>query len=310
MSISLFCKYFLYLCALGLMGVSPARAQLRFDVPFVPTPSVVIDEMLRLARVSAQDLVLDLGSGDGRVPITAAKKFGARGLGVELDEQLIHESEAAAEQAGVADRVSFLRQDLFKADLSAATVITMYLLPGVMMRLRPALLALKPGTRLVSHDFRLDDWQPDVTTQIRKNTFLWIVPAQVAGQWQMHVALPGSTGSSTITLELRQKFQEIDGHAQWDGRHAQLWEPRLSGERLSFVIVDDRDREAEASLYFEGRVVGDTIEGSLRRGVGDLQTVQAWRAQRVQLGKTNISSMMINGDAVLRITHSGFTEEQ
>ena len=267
--------------ALLLASVAPVPAQPLFDVPFVPTPYVVIDEMLRLAKVTSQDFVMDLGSGDGRVLITAAKKFGARGLGVELNEQLIHESGAAAEQAGVADRVRFLQQDLFKTDLSPATVITMYLLPGVMMRLRPALLDLKPGTRLVSHDFRLDDWSPDAVTQIRKNTFLWIVPAKVAGKWQMDMALPGGAGPSTITLELRQKFQEIDGHAQFDGRHAQLWEPRLSGERLSFVIVDDRDRDAEASLYFEGRVAGNVIEGSVRRGVGGAQTAQAWRALRV-----------------------------
>ena len=264
-----------------LASAAPVPAQPLFDVPFVPTPYVVIDEMLRLANVTSQDFVMDLGSGDGRVLITAAKKFGARGLGVELNEQLIHESGAAAEQAGVADRVRFLQQDLFKTDLSPATVITMYLLPGVMMRLRPKLLDLKPGTRLVSHDFRLEDWSPDAVTQIRKNTFLWIVPARVAGKWQMNMALPGGAGSSTITLELRQKFQEIDGFAQFDGRHAQIWEPRLSGERLSFVIVDDRDRDAEAGLYFEGRVTGDIIEGSIRRGMGSMQTVQAWRAMRV-----------------------------
>ena len=273
-------EYFIF-SALLLTVVLPAQAQPVFDVPFVPTPYVVIDEMLRLAKVTAQDFVMDLGSGDGRVLITAAKKFGARGLGVELDEQLIHESETAAGQAGVAGRVRFLQQDLFKTDLSPATVITMYLLPGVMMRLRPKLLDLKPGTRLVSHDFRLEDWSPDAVTQIRKNTFLWIVPARVAGKWQMNIALPGGAGPGTITLELRQKFQEIDGHAQFDGRHAQIWEPRLSGDRLSFVIVDDRDRDAEASLYFEGRVAGNIIEGSIRRDVGSVQTVQAWRALRV-----------------------------
>ncbi len=273
-------KYFIY-GALLQAGIAPAQAQPVFDVPFVPTPYVVIDEMLRLAKVTAQDFVMDLGSGDGRVLITAAKKFGARGLGVELDEQLIHESETAAGQAGVAGRVRFLQQDLFKTDLSPATVITMYLLPGVMMRLRPKLLDLKPGTRLVSHDFRLDDWNPDITTQIRKNTFLWIVPAKVAGRWQMKVALPGGESPSTITLELRQKFQEVDGFARFDGRNAQVWEPRLSGDCLSFVIVDDRDRDTEASLYFEGRVADDVIEGSIRRGMGSAQTAHAWRATRV-----------------------------
>lgn len=264
-----------------------ARAQpaphWQFDVPFVPTPYVVIEEMLRLANVGAQDFVMDLGSGDGRVLITAAKKFGARGVGVDLDGELVAESIAAAAAAGVADRVKFLQQDLFKTDISQATVITMYLLPGVMMRLRPLLLELKPGTRLVSHDFRLEDWNPDVTTQIRKNAFLWIVPAKVAGKWDLKFTLPGADSSTTahsITLELRQKFQEVDGFARFDGRHAQVWESRLSGDRLSFVIVDDRDRDHEAALYFEGSVSGDVIEGSFRRGNGNALTVHGWRAQR------------------------------
>lgn len=260
-----------------------ARAQpvsWQFDVPFVPTPYVVIEEMLRLARVTPQDFVMDLGSGDGRVLITAAKKYGARGIGVDLDGDLVAESIDAAAAAGVSDRVKFLQQDLFKTDISQATVITMYLLPGVMMRLRPLLLNLKPGTRLVSHDFRLEDWNPDVTTQIRKNSFLWIVPAKVAGKWDIKFTLPGATTEQNINLELRQKFQEVDGFARYDGRHAQVWESRLSGDQLSFVIVDDRDRDNEASLYFEGRVNGEVIEGRVRRGTGNAQTVHDWRAVR------------------------------
>ncbi len=263
-----------------------ARAQpvsWQFDVPFVPTPYVVIEEMLRLANVTAQDFVMDLGSGDGRVLITAAKKFGARGMGVDLDGDLVAESMEAAAAAGVADRVKFLQQDLFKTDISQATVITMYLLPGVMMRLRPLLLDLKPGTRLVSHDFRLEDWNPDATTQIRKNSFLWIVPAKVAGKWEMKFTLPGadqSVAPHSIMLELRQKYQEVDGIARFNDRHAQIWESRLSGDKLSFVMVDDRDRDNEASLYFEGRVSGDVIEGRFRRGTGTAQTVHNWRAVR------------------------------
>lgn len=279
----LFLKVILSAAGFALLPLQ-ARAQLaqpphwQFDVPFVPTPYVVIEEMLRLARVTPQDFVMDLGSGDGRVLITAAKKFGARGIGVDLDEELVAESIEAATAAGVSDRVKFLRQDLFKTDISQATVITMYLLPGVMMRLRPALLNLKPGTRLVSHDFRLEDWNPDVTTQIRKNAFLWIVPAKVAGKWDLKFTLPGSEHS--INLELRQKFQEVDGFARFDGRHAQVWESRLSGDKLSFVIVDDRDRDHEASLYFEGRVSGDVVEGQVRRSTGNTQTVHNWRAVR------------------------------
>ncbi|MBX3665964.1 MAG: class I SAM-dependent methyltransferase [Burkholderiales bacterium] len=256
-----------------------AQPHWQFDVPFVPTPHVVIEEMLRLANVTPQDFVMDLGSGDGRVLITAAQKFGARGIGVDLDGELIAESIESAQAAGVTDRVQFLQQDLFKTDLDRASVITMYLLPGVMARLQPRLLELKPGTRLVSHDFRLGDWKPDVTTQIRKNTFLWIVPARVAGRWQMKLALPG--GEHAVMLELRQQYQEVDGFGRFSDRHSQIWEPRLSGDRLSFVMVDDRDRDNEAALYFEGRVSGDVIEGQLRRGTGNAQTVHPWRAQRV-----------------------------
>lgn len=274
----LFLKVILSILAMLSWALQPARAQPYFDVPFVPTPHVVIDEMLRLAKVTPQDYVMDLGSGDGRVLIRAARHFGARGMGVDLDGDLVAESTASAAEAGVSDRVSFLQQDLFKTDFSRATVITMYLLPGVMMRLQPRLLELKPGTRLVSHDFQLGEWKPDVITQIRKNTFLWIVPAKVAGQWRLRVELPG--GGHDIDLELRQQYQEIDGHGRFGSRHAQIWEPRLSGDQVSFVMVDDRDRDNEAALYFEGRVSGDLIEGRVRRGTGNAQTVHAWRAVR------------------------------
>lgn len=272
-------SFFALCCVIATAAQAQQQPLWQFDVPFVPTPFVVIEEMLRLAKVTPQDYVLDLGSGDGRVLITAAQRYGASGMGVDLDGDLVAQSQAFAAEAGVADRVSFLQQDLFKTDLSRATVITMYLLPGVMGRLQPQLLDLKPGTRLVSHDFRLGDWKPDVTTQIRKNTFLWIVPAKVAGPWRIRVALPG--GEQNIDLELRQQYQEVDGYGKFGGRHAQIWETRLSGDRLSFVMVDDRDRENEAALYFEGQVKGDVIEGSVRRGTGKAQTVHAWRAARV-----------------------------
>lgn len=272
-------KFFLIL-AIFCAALPQAQAQQQyFDVPFVPTPYVVIEEMLRLARVTPQDFVMDLGSGDGRVLITAAQRYGARGMGVDLDGDLVAQSMESAAAAGLAERVTFLQQDLFKTDFSRATVITMYLLPGVMMRLQPRLLELKPGTRLVSHDFRLGDWKPDVTTQIRKNTFLWIVPAKVAGQWRIRVALPG--GDHDIDLELRQQYQEVDGYGKFGSRHAQIWESKLSGDQLSFIMVDDRDRENEAALYFEGRVNGDVIEGRVLRGTGNAQTVHAWRAVRV-----------------------------
>ena len=263
---------------LTLAMLPRVQAQPMFEVPFVPTPYVVIDEMLRLANVTAQDFVMDLGSGDGRVLITAAKKFGARGFGVDLDRELVAESEENARLAGVDDRVKFLNQDLFKTDISQATVVTMYLLPQVNRRLRPRLLDLAPGTRIVAHDFDLDDWKPDEKTTIRKNVFLWIVPAKVAGRWRARVALPG--GERRFEFEFTQRFQEIDGLARMDGRMVRMWEPGIRGVRIRFVIVDDSDREDEASLYFDGRVSGDVIEGRVRRGAGNGSESITWRAER------------------------------
>jgi len=248
------------------------------DVPYVPTPQVTVDEMLRMADVKPQDFVLDLGSGDGRIVITAARKFGARGLGVDLDFHLVIQSEESARQAGVEKRVQFLQQDLFKTDLSQATVITMYLLPGVTRRLRPLLLDLRPGTRIVSHDFDLAEWKPDQKTYIRKNVFLWIVPARVAGRWQMQLPLPPV--ERHVELNLTQRFQELDAHARMNGVPTQVWEPAIRGDRISFVVVDSADRENEATLYFEGRVSGDVMEGELVRGAGSTATRTRWRAVR------------------------------
>jgi len=261
----------------------PAAAQLaqfKFDVPYVPTPYVTVDEMLRLAGVTDKDFVIDLGSGDGRTVITAARKFGARALGVDLDHNLVIQSEESARQAGVADRVKFLEQDLFKTDLSQATVITMYLLPSVNLKLRPLLLSLKPGTRIVSHDFDLGDWQPDRKTTVRKNVFLWIVPAKVSGQWQTRLPFPPI--ERIVELDLKQQFQQLQALAHLNGVPAQVWEPNLTGDRLSFVMVDTTDRENEASLYFDGRVTGDVIEGEVTRGVGAARSTVKWRAVRVK----------------------------
>jgi hypothetical protein len=267
---------------LGALAGHPAAAQdttTLLEVPFVPTPQVTVDEMLRLARVGPGDFVLDLGSGDGRIVITAARKFGARGLGVDLNFHLVIQSEESARQAGVGKRASFLQQDLFKTDLTQATVITMYLLPSVTRKLRPLLLDLKPGTRIVSHDFDLGEWKPDEKTSIRKNTFLWIVPAKVAGRWQARLAIPQI--DRLLDIELTQSFQEVSAHARLNGVPTQVWETKLAGDRLSFVVVDTTDRENEAALYFEGRVSGGVIEGEVMRGVGAERTTSKWRATRV-----------------------------
>ena len=265
--------------AVCLLAPPAAQAQFSYDVPYVPTPPVVVEEMLRLANVGPDDFVIDLGSGDGRILIAAAKKFGARGVGVDLDPERIGESVANANAAGVADRVAFHRQDLFKFEIGQATVVTMYLLPSVNMKLRPRLLKeLRPGTRIVSHDFHMEDWQPDGKSTVRKNVFLWIVPAQVGGLWRTTLALPA--GERSYEIEIRQKFQEIDGLARHDKKAAGLWNAKLQGDRISFVIVDDSG-PVESNLYCEGRVAGEVIDGVIRRGVGADQQQIKWRATRV-----------------------------
>jgi hypothetical protein len=273
----------LFLFFLGVLAVHSASAQEdvfhKREVPYVATPQVTVDEMLRLANVGPQDFVLDLGSGDGRIVVTAAKKFGARGLGVDLDWRLVLQGEENARQAGVSDRARFLEQDLFQTDLGQATVITTYLLPFVMLKLRPALLALKPGTRIVSHDFDFGDWRPDQKTSIRKNVFLWIVPAHAAGRWQARLEMP--LVERLLELEVKQHYQEVSAHARLNGVPSQVWETKLVGDRLSFVVVDTTDRDNEASFYFDGRVSGDVIEGELTRGVGAGRSVTRWRAVRI-----------------------------
>jgi hypothetical protein len=153
----------------------------------------------------------------------------------------------------------------------------MYLLPSVNIRLRQRLLELKPGTRIVSHDFDMEDWRPDQRSTVRKNVFLWIVPAQVGGRWRTTLALPA--GERSYEIEFKQKFQEIDGLARYDKKIAGLWNARLSGEHVSFVIVDDSG-PVETNLYFEGRVAGDTIDGTIRRGIGNDRKDIKWRATR------------------------------
>ncbi len=152
------------------------------DVVYVPTPQVVVDEMLELAKVTKDDVIYDLGSGDGRIPITAAQKYGARGVGIDINPERIREANENAQKAGVTDRVTFLQQDLFQSDFSEATVVTLYLLPELNVKLRPQLFQqLKPGTRVVSHDFDMGEWKPDrvVQTQEGSTIYYWVIPEQI-----------------------------------------------------------------------------------------------------------------------------------
>ena len=160
---------------------APAAEPRRPDVIFVPTPEDVVDEMLKVANVSGKDVLYDLGSGDGRIPITAAKQFGTRGLGIDIDPDRIKEANENLKKSGVGDKVKFVQGDLFEHDLSPATVITLYLLPALNLKLRPKLLKLKPGTRIVSHDFDMGDWKPEKTVKVgTRSVYFWTVPDAAA----------------------------------------------------------------------------------------------------------------------------------
>ena len=271
----------LLLCACLLAPPGFAAAQDPGPVhaaPYVPSPLSTVDEMLRLAQVGSRDIVYDLGAGDGRVVIAAAAKFGARGVGVEFDGALVALARERAARAGVAHRVRFVQQDLFKTDLREATVVALYLSPNFNLQLRPTLLALAPGTRIVSHSSGMGDWRPDRSTAIRKDVLLWIVPAKAAGTW--HGRIGAGSRTRDIELEIAQRYQDISASALLEGAPAQVWEARLEGERLSFVLVEHYGTEREAGLYFEGRVAGRVIEGSVARGVGSAREVVPWRAER------------------------------
>lgn len=200
-----------------------AKAHLGEEVPFITSPDNVTLEMLSMAGVKRGDHVIDLGSGDGRIVILAAKRFEATGLGVEIDPTLVEQSKANARRAGVADKVEFREQDLFKTDLAPATVVTLYLLQEVNLQLRPAILALKPGTRIVSHDWDMGDWKPDRTTVLPvpnkavgrekfSKVHLWTVPARVEGLWCAAGLLRGAS------IRLTQKYQTFEGTLAWRDR--------------------------------------------------------------------------------------------
>lgn len=255
---------------LGAQDTGPVHA-----APYLPSPQITVDEMLRLADVGSTDVVYDLGSGDGRVVVRAAATFGARAVGVELDPALVAQSIASAARAGVADRVRFLRQDLFATDLGEATVVTVYLSPNMNLRLRPALLRLKPGTRIVSHSSDMGDWKPDRRTSIRKDVLMWIVPAQVAGRWRVELG----ARKRRLEVAFSQRHQEVLASAGLDGVPAEIWEARLEADRLSFVLVEAAGGQGEAAMYFDGRVHGRVIEGTVARGVGSARSVENWRAE-------------------------------
>src|SRR3989440_10723287 len=235
--------------------------------PYVPSPQSVVADMLRYADVSAHDFLIDLGSGDGRIVLTAAKVFGARGFGVEIKEELVKRANEAAQQEGLAERAKFLKQDLFKTDISQATVVTMYLLPDTVNLLKDKLLTeLKPGTRIVSHDYPLTGWIPEkywqmdledkiqisgVTTTL---IYLYIVPASVAGRWEAR--MPPAISKQPAALTLKQQLTRVSGSLRLDGRDGPPEDVRLRGDQLSFRLVGHK-------AAFSGVVKGGAIEGTI-----------------------------------------------
>ncbi len=251
-------------------------AAARPDVHFVPTPMAVVQKMLEMAGVDENDRVYDLGSGDGRIVITAARERGARGVGIDIDPERIRESAANAEIAGVSGRVRFLQQNLFEADLSGASVVTLYLLPWINLELRPKLLQeLRPGTRIVSHAFDMGDWEPDEFEIVEgDHVYFWIVPANVSGIWEWRSDLP--EGSTDYRLELAQEFQYVSGTIRIDGRSSHLEDTRLVGDRFEFTVEQEVDGHA-ALVHYKGRVRGDAMEIAAPRTAAG---TTAWRARR------------------------------
>ena len=281
----------------ALLLSAVARAQEgRGDVVYVPTPQVAVDEMLKIAKVSANDFLVDLGSGDGRIVITAAKKFGARGMGVDLDTVLLKRAREGAKREGVADRTQFVEQNLFETDLSRATVITTYLLPEMNEKLRPRILALKPGTRVVAHDYDMGEWQPDEekTLSVPEKTvgdpgksyvFFWVVPATIAGRWESLVY----TGGRGVIYEFDfdQSFQRVSGDLRVDGKDARLPIFSVRGERVSFE-VDVPHGNGLAKHRFQGVVKQDRIEGTVTIAG---QKPLKWTAQLKKRGEMRLTAL-------------------
>jgi SAM-dependent methyltransferase len=276
----------------GLLAATPAppvqdQPWIQFkgyDVPFVPTPPEVVDEMLRLAGVKAGDVLYDLGCGDGRIVIAAAKRYGVKAVGIDIDPVRISESNDNAAKAGLAGKVRFVQQDLFEADFKDATVITMYLLTSVNLRLRPKLLTdLRPGTRLVSHSFEMGEWRPDKTTVVttsfhdQRDVHFWIVPANVTGRWEWDIG-EGQRRKHYV-LEASQQFQVVTASGKEGEWPLSIGDVTLTGDALSFTL----DTEAEGKMVserYEGKVSGDTIAGTVRPAGNPKAAAVAWKALR------------------------------
>jgi 16S rRNA G966 N2-methylase RsmD len=294
-----FFKLLLGFAACAALVPGPASSQEGVgDVVYVPTPQIVVDEMLRMAKVTANDYLIDLGSGDGRFVITAAKQYGARAYGVDLDTYLIRTARKNAATAGVGERATFIEQNLFETDLSKATVVSTYLLPEMNLKLRPKILALKPGTRVVAHDYHMGSWYPDdqrdiivpekkVGTPGISYVYLWLVPAKVAGKWQIQFPVSGKEQTAELTIE--QAFQGVEGTLRWGSESAAL-RGRLDGEEIVFTTLVGRGSPGGQRHEFKGRVSGDAMSGTVRIGEGSTQRQGNWTARLTARGEMRKAS--------------------
>jgi hypothetical protein len=242
---------------------TPSVGQEGKDVIWVPTPQSLVDRMLEMAGTKPTDYVVDLGSGDGRTVITAAKKFGARALGVEYNADMVELARRSAAKEGVSDKAQFVQGDIFQTDFTKATVLTLYLLPSLNVKLRPTILNMRPGTRVVSHAFTMDDWQADqVDSSEGRTAYMWIVPAKVAGTWKIDVS---GAGARSYEATVQQQYQNVGGSARADGKSVPISNGKLKGDTITFTIGDDANTRRE----FTGRVSGGKMEGTVKSGSGE-----------------------------------------
>jgi hypothetical protein len=241
----------------------PQVGQAGKDVIWVPTPDEVVERMLTMAQTGPNDIHFDLGAGDGKIAIMAAKKFGAKATGIEYNPEMVKYGNDKAQQAGVAGvgpgKAVIRQADIFATDFSSATVITLYLLPSLNMKLRPTILSMKPGTRVVSHSFTMEDWEADeISTMDGRRAYFWVVPANVMGTWAL------DAGGQKTDLALEQTFQKINGSVTYGNIHAGLREARLRGPQIAFAFVDQSGVRRE----FTGNVNGRSMSGTFRDDKG------------------------------------------
>jgi len=274
--------FFLIVLLSWLQPVSIQAQEVNLDVPFVPTPYEVVDEMLRLAELKKGDILYDLGCGDGRIVIEAAKRAGIRAVGIDIDPERIRESEENAIKAGVQKMVEFRCQNIFEADFSDATVVTMYLLPDVNIRLRPTILRkLRPGTRIVSHSFDMDEWEPEKHTYVAASlyphsVYLWIVPANISGIWEWKMNLKQK--KTGCRLEIEQHFQKYSGQLILGDEKIPLPEGKVNGDLIDLVVTPAGLKDT--TLRFTGRAIKDIIKGEIQVVSGPKNSKESWEARR------------------------------